>query len=124
VNPQFVCFTGGLGPVRGRVAPCAPESVYTAFRHVLRREEEKMSVEPVTRIKARKLLASMEASRSHHVSRLTWLDLILGDYAQTEVAMHYFWIADHTCMRAIQSTRMLRTRGCRLSLSRPRRSTG
>ena len=35
MNPQFVCFTGGLGPVRGRVAPCAPESVYIAFRHVL-----------------------------------------------------------------------------------------
>jgi hypothetical protein len=31
VNSQFVCFTGGLGPVRGRVAPCAPESVYLAF---------------------------------------------------------------------------------------------
>jgi hypothetical protein len=31
VNSQFVCFTGGLGPVRGRVAPCAPESVYIAF---------------------------------------------------------------------------------------------
>jgi hypothetical protein len=31
VNSQSVCFTGGLGPVRGRVAPCAPESVYIAF---------------------------------------------------------------------------------------------
>jgi hypothetical protein len=31
VNSQFVCFTGGLCPVRGRVAPCAPESVYLAL---------------------------------------------------------------------------------------------
>ena len=31
MNAQFVCFTGGLGPVRGRVAPCAPESVYIAL---------------------------------------------------------------------------------------------
>jgi len=30
LEPRFVCFTGGLGPVRGRAASCTPGSVYTA----------------------------------------------------------------------------------------------
>src|SRR6266481_1973465 len=67
IRESSVCiFTGGLGPVRGRAAPCAPESVYTAFRLVF--ANRRLSAEPVTRIEARKLLASIEASRPLHVS--------------------------------------------------------